>query len=174
MASVNFALAALGALASANHSNTGFPAVQAIDGSDTTYWFASWGGNMPTLTVDLGAPQYIESIDVLPASNGVPSGTWALYYSTDGVNFNFIHGSFPRNARFTFSGINLTARYWRLQYSTWGSDQGGSGIYHFETWGPAEAPPPPTTPVCSYIQAWLDGIEANYVPCVEDWLIDNP
>lgn len=161
MTLINFANPALGAVASATGSVTGYPAGQAIDQTDVTEWRSSGAAQ---LTVDLGAPQYVTNIHV----HSLTAYDWTVRYSTDNSTWNIV-GTIANSlngADLATGGIS--AQYWRID------DIHNNRVASFEIWGPAEAPPPPTYPPCDYISAWLDGIEANYVPCVEDWLEANP
>jgi hypothetical protein len=172
MVEFNYALASLGAVATASHTTAGYPASQAIDGSDVTQWLYDYGSSSVTmtLTVDLGAPQYIERVrTLLQAPQAQNCG---LSYSTDGTNWNVIVAVVARaNGEYSDPVDGITARYWRLTFTS--GFAGSGGCKAFDVLGPVEAPPPPTSPAPTYIEAWLDGLEANYVPTIQDWLDAN-
>lgn len=169
----NYALVSLGATATALNSDGGFPPFQAIDGSPATVWKTTWSGNHPQLTIDLGAPQYITQVVTRPYWAGVRADTWQLSYSFDGTTWQVITGGIARDADVTTLVEPITARYWRLYGSNNGSATYPSGLKSVEVVGPIEAPPPPVSPAPTYIAAWLDGINANYVPAAQAWIDEN-
>lgn len=170
MTEFNYALASLGAVATAEASDSGYPPVQTIDANDLTRWTASMNAGMKSLFIDLGAPQFITSIRGLAYRSSAQVGNWQLAYSSDGVNYNLLSVFLPNTGDTTAPVGGMTARYWRLRGV--GSYWSGTfaGFYSVELWGPVEAPPPPVNPAPEYIDAWLDGIEANYVPTIDEWL----
>lgn len=167
MTTFNFALASLGAVCTASNQQSGHPGALLIDGNDVTFWQNS--APNPTLTVDLGAPQYITLVRLL---QGNPTSGYCtnpiLRWSTDGstwFDLTQLAGVYGWN---DWNTGGICARYWRIAIGTMA---GGYCIgQSFQIWGPVEAPPPPVSPAPVYIQLWLDGIEANYVPTIDEWL----
>lgn len=173
MADVNYALSALGAVATARGTSGGYVPDNAIDGNDLTYW--QTGGYTPDQwwQVDLGAPQFLTSLDLLQSSDPNHAATamtisYGLATATE-HSFGLVTVS-PGANQIDLGGLWL--RYLRVD----------TGTLNTKYWiiltaalmGPAEAPPNPVTPMCDQITAWLDAIEDNFVPCVEDWLEANP
>jgi hypothetical protein len=166
----NYALAALGCSAVATQTLAGYPAGQAIDGADGTKYQSPTGvGGYQYLTLDLGAPQYITELHILQDNT---NGCLVQFeYSYDNTTWNVIGAGDTTSGEFTYPIEALTCRYWRIRfYLTSGK---AWGAYYVELLGPVEAPPPPTNPADEYIAAWLDGLEANYVPAVQTWLDNN-
>lgn len=171
MADINFALTALGATATAGGSQEGFPPDNAIDGSDVSYWRVA-GGNW-WWAVDLGSAQYITAVRFLQSANGTGnySTNTKVEYSNDGATWITLVNATTTYAWNEVLTGGLTARYWRLTCNS-GASQGWI-LYTVECNGPTDAPPPPSNPNCTNLQAWLDGLEAYWVPCVETWLEEN-
>jgi hypothetical protein len=169
MADINFALSALGSVATANSEAAGYPPANANDGNDLSLWrkTAQTGGNY--LALDLGAPVYITRIELL-GWRSQTSTTWSVQASDDGVNWNTIttqaSTSTPTDYSITL-GDGLTARYWRFYQA---SSQSTCECKEFQAWGPTAGPPPVNAPACDEIELWLDGLEAYWVPCVQTWL----
>lgn len=171
MTNFNYALAALGATAAGSGISGGYVAANAIDGSDVSF-LRNANSSGAYLTLDLGAPQYLTELTLLHGvSNYLTSVT--VYKSDDGTNWVAVT---PWNLA---AGLNtlplggITTRHFKLLKLS-GTVVGTSWeVYTWQAIGPVEAPPPPTNPAADYITAWLDGIEANYVPTVEDWLDAN-
>lgn len=172
MADINYGLAALGAVATASHYTAGYPPAQVNDGSDVTAWIYDYGSSSVNgwVAIDLGAAQYITSVRTLQ-QNSV-SMSWGLQYSYNGTDWNTIIAQATRaDGDYTNQTGGITARYWRCPC---GSGFGGKfSLQEFEVIGPTEAPPPPASPNCTAMQLWLDGLEAYWVPCVQDWLDEN-
>lgn len=172
MPDINYGLAALGAVADSPYTSGGFTPGQAIDGNDLTKWEYDYGSSSVNsyIRVDLGAPQYITSVRTLQ-QNSV-SMSWGLQYSFDNVTWNTIVPQATRaDGDYTTQTGGVTARYWRCLV---GSVFGGKFSLHaFDIIGPSEAPPPPANTNCEDMQAWLDGLEAYWVPCVQTWLDAN-
>lgn len=165
MADVNYALGALGAIATAQRFATGYPPSNYIDGNDITEWRAGSSSGGWT-QIDLGAPQYITLCEIRQGPSYMTGIT--LQKSDNGTDFTNVVAVPQGTGEHSVEVGGLSARYWRLAHN--GTNGGNAQMQSWRLWGPAEAPPPPTTPVCDYISAWLDGIEANFVPCVQDWL----
>lgn len=169
----NFALAANGAIATAgSYAVESHPASMAIDGSDLTYAQSHGSTTTPGwVSIDLGAPQYITEVRQLTTIATLRDVR--LEASTDGVSWVTIQDVVPAyNGWSTVLVGGLTYRYWRFSTTAYGTAQWYQPNA-IEVLGPVEAPPPPTSPAPDYIEAWLDGIEANYVPTVDDWLAAN-
>lgn len=164
----NYALVANGAVIYASSSESALPAVHMGDGSDMSYWKSVLGNDGVTVTVDLGSPIYIDNIRVL--QNGPRfAQRLTLSYSDDNVDWYTV-GTFVSTAGWTTIPLDgLIHRMYRIALSM-GSGTGQWYIHTLEVNGPIEAPPPPTNPTEDYIHAWLDGLEANYVPSVQSWL----
>lgn len=171
MADINYALASLGAVATASSSIHGTTPGQAIDGSDVSFWR---GLVSCTLYIDLGAAQYIESI----LWRNPPTGalyralTVTIGYSNDGITYSAFDPL--TNLPFedtTFDTGGITARYWRFVVSS--GLNNGAQAQEVQIIGPSDAPPPPANTNCAAMQAWLDGLESYWVPCVEAWLEAN-
>jgi len=170
MTNFNYALNSLGIVITAQNETQGYAKEQAFDGSDVTY--AACANNTAYwLAVDLGAPQYIATSRVLGKKATQTANMWALQYSTDGTSWQNVGQAHDGQGDTSRETGGLTARYWRLYYG--GSVGSGTGIYTWELIGPIEAPPPPTNPTDDYVKAWLDGINANYKPSVDEWLAEN-
>jgi hypothetical protein len=172
MVDFNYALSSLGAVATAHTTQAGFPPTLAIDGSDKTYYRPGAYDDVGYWKVDLGAPQYITHVRILPH---IGSGTYTLtlQWSTDNASWNTLLTPVPWTADVDVPAGGVTARYWRFTVSGIAAGEWW-GLYACECWGPVEAPPPPVNPAPTYIEDWLDGIEANYVPTITDWLAANP
>lgn len=173
MADVNYALASLGAVASSSGAASGHGADLAIDGNDVTWWQSSHSLSLsPWLAVDLGAPQYITYVSFL--NGNAPNGSVQLNVraSVDGVNWSVITGAVVVAGENVIQVGGSIYRHWQI-YDT-GAGSAAWYVYSFRVYGPAEAPPNPETPMCDQITAWLDSVETNFVPCVEDWLAANP
>lgn len=166
----DYALAALGAVAGASGAAGGHPASLAIDGSDVSYWQNSGGSQK--IWVDLGASQYITECQIRHNGNLDSQLTpVTIEYSVDNVTWYTLNSFASVRWENSYATGGLTARYWRFA-----CNYGGAWwqVYAMRVLGPVPAPPPPTAPAPDYIEAWLDGLEANYVPTVEDWLAANP
>jgi len=168
MPDFNYALAALGATVTVSNFTTGNPGDHTIDGSETTFWGIVNNTSANYCKIDLGAPQYITNARLNAGGGADVNDVWGLQYSDDGTNWNNVGVAFDTVGDETLPTGGLTYRYWRIYYAA--NIGTGRMVYAFELLGPVEAPPPPTNPVTTYIQAWLDGLEANYVPDVADWL----
>lgn len=172
MPDLNYALNDLGAVFSANYVSPGYPASQAGDNNDLTMWakFGGAAGYPCYLYVDLGAPQFITSSRCLAYNTGVR--VFDIAYSSDAVNYNYVLQTSRGSGDYTDQTGGVLARYWRLTLDK--APSGSVGAYSWELWGPAEAPPNPTLPMCDQIEDWLDAVEANFKPCVDVWLGNNP
>lgn len=171
MADYNFALASLGAVATANNNENGYPPVQAIDGSAQTQWRETTGYTYGALVIDLQVAQTIYRVHTKSVALFGATGNWLLQYGADGVNWNNTELLFPNNAESNQSFDAITARYWRLYYAHPTNQR--YAINYVELVGEVPAPPPPGGPADPYLADWLDGLQANYVPDAQDWLDAN-
>lgn len=167
MVAFNYANPAIGAVVSADTTLSGHAPSQACDGSDLTYWQHTGSGGTHWLKVDLGAPQYIDTLRVLPYGSST-AASYGVEYCNDDATWLVAINGINQRSELNQPTEGITARYWRVYASVPAANT--LKIYQFELWGPVEAPPPPENPVDDYITAWLDGIEANYVPTIQDWL----
>lgn len=170
MADFNYALAALGCVATASGSDGGYPPSQAIDGSDVTYWsanqnYGSW------IQLDFGAPIYIVSFVIKQPTTNAWAQVIYTNYSNDGSNWLSLAQQNGVQGDVTINTGGLAARYWRFTMSN--TPAAHWRVYTLQALGPVTAPPPPTNPVVEPLVAWLDGLEANLAPTVDDWLADN-
>lgn len=170
MTNFNYALAALGATATVYSVDSSYPPSQAIDGSDVTY-ARQWNQYQQWLAVDLKAEQYITHVKVLQNAAGHFAAGYVVSYSHNNVDW-FDVGTFNGVLGWNDYDVGgITARYWRV----WATNNMSEYWWHtLEVIGPVEAPPPVVNPAPEYINAWLDGLEANYVPTIDDWLAANP
>lgn len=167
MTQFNYALAALGAVATTSASPAEHPPSHSIDGSDvTSTWFTT--ANPHWLAIDLGAAEYITDVRLYAGASNSQANWWVLQYSVNGTDWLDSGLSFDNISNITKQTGGLTARYWRIRRGS--SVAYSPVVYSFEIIGPVEAPPPPDNPADEYIAAWLDGLEANYVPAVQAWL----
>lgn len=168
----DYALAANGSVAANWQTVTGYPASQAIDGSDVSAC-RTQNGTGAWFKVNLGAPQYITSIHLLHGASNYLANLNVQYCDDDATWNTLTTWAISGNSQTLDTG-GITARYWRFVKS--GDTVVGSvwELFTCELLGPVTAPPPPVNPAEAYITAWLDGIEANYVPTVEAWLAANP
>lgn len=169
MANINFALTALGAVATADNYAVGYPPESAIDGSDTTYHVPT-GNTAHWLAVDLGAPKYITSMRLLLGAHGsysVPT----VQYCDDGINWLQSGLVLDKVGDDTYTFDGIIARYWRFSHNRYTGL--GANIHAWELIGPTAGPPPVNAPACDEIQQFLDGLEAYWVPCVQNWLDAN-
>lgn len=166
----NYGLNELGATHRQGGTGTGTLAPNLGDANDLTY--VSWGSyGSYWLSCDLGAPQYIEQIRLLQQAAGFLSA-WYLQTSVDGSIWTTRLDVSTPAYDYTFAIGGITARYFRLLKTAAGNGP-GQKFYTVQYLGPIEAPPPPTSPEPDYIAAWLDGLNANYVPGVRAWLDAN-
>lgn len=171
MTNFNYALSALGASATASNTFSTYTAMLTIDGNDNTYWRPQNSGSGYYVTVNLGAPQYIETIQVRQV-NGCYAAKLSFQYSNDNVTYTplltLVNAAAGENA---YATGPLTAQYWRMIADN--VVDGFVGVQAIRIIGPVPAPPPPTNPAPDYIHAWLDGIKANYEPTIQTWLDDH-
>lgn len=167
----NYALGSLGAVGTADSEAVGFTTDLAFDGSDVTGWRNLGNGTSHYLYVDLGAAQYITDLVLTIGAKTETTVTYTLDYSLDAQTWNYL-GAVATAGNVALSTGNVTGRYFRLRFNTNISSRYVT-VLTFACNGPIEAPPPPTNPTDAYIAAWLDGLEANYVPAVQDWLEAN-
>jgi len=170
MPSVNFAAPGLGAVATASSEAVGYGPAAAIDGNDLTYW-RSAGSGYVEWHLDLGLARYIETARILAKSSGSTSSTYTLAYSIDGTTFVVVAVNIPRNVETVVATGGITARYWRLSATPAAANW--NGLLAVEAIGPTAGPPPPGETLCADMQTWLDGLEAYWVPCVQNWLDAN-
>lgn len=137
----------------------GNPGYLALDGSEATYARINSGAYFGV--VDIGSPQYITHIRYKVAH----SGTCTISLSNDGSTYTPIDASAYVAGWNTVQLGGVTYRYFKLSFSF-----NTESVYAAEIIGPVEAPPPPLNPAPDYIEAWLDGLELNYVPTINDWL----
>lgn len=164
----NYGLATLGAVATANNSEASHPASLLIDGSDVTYWRGTGNGVGADLKVDLQTPQYIEEISVYQSNPGGYFTSVTTYYSYNGSNYFAISTATTGVGLTTIPTGGLTARYWRI---VTGSLSGSYGsLATFGVWGPIVAPPPLENPTQQNVNDWLDSIDDNIRPIIDDWL----
>lgn len=163
----NYGLAANGASAASNGNGGGTAPGQAIDGSDVSYWQSAYYGGAANIVVDLGVPQAIDSIRVLASQDADCFGPWALDYCDDGSSWQSSGVTCDAGGESSHALGGITARYWKL--SKWAT-AAAHRIHSIDLIGAIVAPPPPGNPEPGFIDAWLDGLEANYVPTVQDWL----
>lgn len=168
MTQFNYALAALGATITGNTAQAGFPLTHIIDGSDSTCWKSS-GGSPYWHRIDLGAAHYITDFRLVQGQVYNQTATVVrVTYSDDDVNYNVLADWSVTYGAQTLNIQGITHRYWK--FTATAGCSGGWTNYTTEVIGPVEAPPPPDNPADEYIAAWLDGLEANYVPGVQAWL----
>lgn len=171
MVDINYALAALGATATGSGAGGGTVPGNMIDGSDVTYF--QWGtAGTYYAQVDLGSPQYITSVELLQGEGaGQYSPAGILAFSDDGTDWSTLDALTPGPGLTQVQTGGLTHRYWKYTRS---SGTGPGVRFHtFAVIGPSEAPPPPENTNCDNMQAWLDGLDAYWVPCVQAWLDAN-
>lgn len=167
----NYALSSLGASGSSGGHQQYYGEENAIDGNDNT-----WGvftGTSKYLTIDLGSPQVIS--DIVLKQLG-PSGYYAtafeLAYSNNGVDWNAVASySGLSSGTITRTFGDLTGRYWKVTAVSGAAS--GWTINTFEVLGAVPAPPPIESPLPEYVNAWLDSIDDNIRPIVDDWLADH-
>lgn len=167
MADTNWGLAANGATATARYTAGGYSPDSAIDGNDSTAWRCRVYGSQEWLTVDLGRARAVSQIRVKCQASSHFVEEPVVYYSTNGTDFLTTNLTFNDVGDVTHTLTPITARYWRVFKQTidiWWD------VYSFELWGPILAPVPIGPEECPDVSAWLDGLEANVVPCVQAWL----
>lgn len=167
MTNWNYLLGSQGGVITASNSVSGHGGFMANDGNDLTYWQPSSLGQ--NLVCDLGVPQYIETLRFYTIMGGAPKcASIVISYCNDNATWAEFGSRAIGLGENVIDIAGVTARYWKIVCT------GGQSPYiqvgEVELIGPIEAPPPPANPAPEYIAAWLDGLEANYVPSVQDWL----
>jgi parallel beta-helix repeat protein len=115
---------ARGKPATASGSQGGFPPSNAVDGDANTYWESTNNAFPQTLTVDLGTPTAINSVNLkLPASWGTRTQTLTISGSTDGGAYSTLVASrgytFDPGSGNTASAsfVTTTQRFVRLTFT---------------------------------------------------------
>ncbi|MGP3914514.1 discoidin domain-containing protein [Nonomuraea sp. 10N515B] len=136
---------AAGKTATASSFNDVYPAANATDGNQATYWESANNAFPQWIQVDLGVSASVNKL-VLKLPSGWPSRTQTLTVqgSTNGSAFSTIVASatYTFNPTGTITFAAATARYVRLQITAntgWPAGQ----VSEFEVWGSAPDDPPP-------------------------------
>ncbi|WP_432839609.1 discoidin domain-containing protein [Dactylosporangium sp. CA-092794] len=144
---------AAGKPTSASSSVGGFPAGNAVDGNQGTYWESNGGAFPQWIQVDLGSLRQVNQVVVkLPTGWGARNQTFAVRGSSDGTNFTDLVASAQyafnpgaaNTVTISFGAAN--ARYVRLNFTA-NSVQNAGQVSEFEVYGTDVVPPqPPTAP----------------------------
>lgn len=165
----NYALMSLGAVASDASHAAGHDASMVIDGNDLTYYmrlnsFGNW------IIIDLGAPKEISQIVLYQdASRAYYLTALKIEYSDNGVDWSLFGQPAVIRGWTSIAVGPLLKRYWR--FTNVGESGGYAWLYTIKIQGPVEAPPVIESPLASYVNAWLDSLDDNIRPIVDDWLV---
>ena len=142
---------AAGKAIAVSSSNSGYPASNANDGNQASYWESANNAFPQWIQVDLGGATAVNRLVLkLPAGWGARTQTLTVAGSTDGANFTTIVGStgytFPAGNVVTISFAATTTRYVRLNITAntgWPAGQ----LSEFEVYGPSTSDvQPPSAP----------------------------
>jgi len=144
---------ALNKPASASSSVGGFPASNATDGNQATYWESTGGAFPQWLQVDLGQLRTVNKVVAkVPVGWGTRNQTFSVRGSTDGGTFTDLVASAnyafnPAAGNAVTIGVNpASVRYIRLNFTA-NTVQNAAQVSELEVYGSTVDPPqPPTAP----------------------------